>query len=98
MTRLVVFSQKLKFVDNLNSAVVKEFTYDGVSNILALKDENGHVTSYFYDNAYRKTKVIDPEGLIMTNAYSPKNELIEKVLDPNGLNITTQFDFDAASG
>jgi RHS repeat-associated protein len=75
---------------------VTEYTYDGVGKLLSVKNPRGHVTSNFYDAAYRVTKVQQPA--LATNSvptvqkFYDKNGNTIRLIDPKGIAVTNFYD------
>ncbi|MFI4973113.1 MAG: Ig-like domain-containing protein [Caulobacterales bacterium] len=52
------------------------------------------ITSFSYDTTNRITTVTDPLGIVTKLYYDTAGELIQTVVDPTGLNLSTTFTYD----
>jgi YD repeat-containing protein len=71
-----------------------EYTYDAAGNRTAIRDANGHVTSFDYDAVNRLVQETDPLGHATHYAYDAAGNRTE-LMDANG--FTTAFEFDKAN-
>jgi YD repeat-containing protein len=68
--------------------------YDQSFNVTKQTDANGNFTQIFYDKAYRVTKTINAENLIVVNSYNARSEITRVQVDPAGFNYITDALYD----
>ena len=61
-------------------------TYDAENNLIAVKDDNGSITTYEYNSLNKVVKVTDPAGNVTSCVYSVAGDLLEET-DADG-NVT----------
>ncbi len=61
-------------------------TYDAENNLIAVKDDNGSITTYEYNSLNKVVKVTDPVGNVTTCVYSVAGDLLQET-DADG-NVT----------
>ena len=73
-----------------------QYAYNKDGQLTTVTDALGQVvTTTIYDRSGRKRDGIDARGTVTRFGYDQRNRIIEQRLDPNGLNLTTLFRFDA---
>jgi YD repeat-containing protein len=87
-----VHGEQVADVDGLGA--VKQFDYDKNGNLITETDREGHVISHEYDDANRRTRTTDANGRITEYRYDDANRLSQRIVDPTGLNLITEYRYD----
>ena len=82
-----------RWLDDENYLATK-YSYDKLNHIVGMIDENGNLSTREYDAAYRLIRTTDREGLVVENIYNARGDMVQQVVDPEGLNIVTSNEFD----
>ncbi|MDO8301446.1 hypothetical protein, partial [Lacisediminimonas sp.] len=70
-------------------------TYDRNGNLVKSTDAAGNVLVNDYDHADRLLQTTDARGVRTTFMYDAANRVLVRTLDPGGLNLSTQYAWDA---
>ena len=73
---------------------ITSFSYDANGALLKTTSELNQ-TSSRYDNAQRLIESVDANGIVTTLSYDAANRVLERHVDPNGLNYKTVYEYDA---
>lgn len=77
---------------------VTTYGYDAANRILTRTDAASSVTRYTFDGQGRQVRVVDAEGKaeqrITDYAYDRKGQLLRVTQDPNGLKLSTSYNYD----
>ena len=73
---------------------ITSFSYDANGALLKTTSELNQ-TSLRYDNAQRLIESVDANGIVTTLSYDAANRVLERHVDPNGLNHKTVYEYDA---
>jgi YD repeat-containing protein len=71
------------------------YAYNKDGQLTTKTDALGRLTATTYDQSGRKLQFADARGVLTQFKYDQRNQIVEQRLDPNGLNLRTQFAFDA---
>lgn len=75
---------------------VRSFDYDADGRMAQRVDAHGQVVEdNTYDSAGRLIETRDARGVLVKYRYDEYNRVVERVLDPSGLNERTRYEFDA---
>ena len=78
-----------------NSVATTSYTYDENGNVLTVRDAFGHPTQVnTYDDGGRLQTTTDARGTVTLFSYDDLNRVFKRQVDPDGLNITTLYEFD----
>ncbi|TNJ33223.1 putative Ig domain-containing protein [Arenimonas terrae] len=71
------------------------YSYDKNGMLKSVKDANERlVTQNGYDNSGRLKETVDATGIKTTIGYDAVNRIIERIVDPTGLNLRTTYAFN----
>ena len=73
---------------------ITQYAYDKNGNVKTVTDHLGQVTTHTYDNSGRLFETLDANGHAVRFIYDLADRIVEKRVDPNGLNIRTKYLFD----
>lgn len=74
---------------------VARFDYDRNGQLTQVTDAEGNSTSNQYDDAGRLRFTTDANGGVVEVRYDAANRVIERIVDPGGLALTTKTEYDA---
>ena len=75
---------------------ITQYAYNKDGQPTTVTDALGRViANTTYDRSGRKLEVTDARGTVTRFGYDQRNRVVERRVDPNGLNLTTLFEFDA---
>jgi YD repeat-containing protein len=74
---------------------VTHYTYDLNGNLTRTELPLGVSSSSEFDAANRLVRSTGADGIVTTYRYDAANRVLERRVDPEGLNLTTRFDYDA---
>ena len=84
--------QALRVTDD--NGRVTHYNYDRDGNLLSATDGENNVTRHTYDRSGRLVDTVDGEGNIVRLTYDVRNNVIQRAVDPDGLNLRTRYGFD----
>ena len=64
------------------SALVTQFEYDAVGNVVAMNDPDGRVAHYTYDDRDALIRAEQPDGQVLTYSYDDRGDLTRAGLQP----------------
>jgi YD repeat-containing protein len=70
------------------------YVYDGDGNLLSTTSELG-TSSALYDRADRLNVAVDADGNVVSYIYNASNQLVSRVVDPDGLHLETTYLYDS---
>ena len=86
--------ETLNVVDGRGNMTQYAYNKDGQQTTVT--DALGQViANTTYDRSGRKLEVTDARGTVTRFGYDQRNRVVERRVDPAGLNLTTLFEFDA---
>jgi YD repeat-containing protein len=75
---------------------VTRYAYNREGQPTKVIDALGRVIAYtIYDRGGRQVKVTDARATVTLFGYDQRNRVVKRRVDPDGLNLTTLFEFDA---
>ncbi|MBB6091183.1 YD repeat-containing protein [Povalibacter uvarum] len=75
---------------------VRSFDYDADGRLTQRVDARGQIVEHnTYDSAGRLIETRDARGVVVRYRYDEHSRVVERTLDPGGLNERTQYRFDA---
>ncbi len=85
--------ETLNVVDGRGHTTAYEYNKDG--QLRKVTDALGHVTENVYEHSGRLKDTIDARGVVTRFSYDALNRVFKRQVDPDGLNLTTQYEFNA---
>ena len=71
-----------------------KYTYDKDGNVKTVTDALGNVTTNRYDKSGRLYETKDANNNLVRFSYDEVNRVIQRSVDPDGLNLRTHYTFD----
>ncbi|WP_029920453.1 toxin glutamine deamidase domain-containing protein [Nevskia soli] len=85
--------QVIKGIDGMGA--ITTYSYDADGNLTNTVDPNGNQTVHAYDASDLLTTTVDANGTSTAYAYDAARRVSTKTVDPSGLNLKTQFAYNA---
>jgi len=93
ITQFNAFGDKLSITDGNHQTTT--YQYDALGQLLHIEAPEHSTTDYVYDTSGRLIFQQDAGGHILRFTYDAESHVLTKTLDPDGLNITTSYTYDA---
>jgi YD repeat-containing protein len=94
VTAMTRHGQTLSITDGRGNRT--QFAYDRDGHLKTTTDALGRIqASQTYDKSGRLYEVVDARGTVVRYAYDAADRVIERQVDPAGLNLRTRYEFDA---